>query len=122
MQVETQLEKLDAIKSRLGVSYDEARQALADADGDVVQALVNLERGKGDLLSVGIEMLDDVQRLVESGTVNKLRLKFAGRTIAEYPVALTAAAAVIVGVAALIISKASIEVDQEERLREGQAL
>jgi len=120
--VETQLEKLDAIRSRLGVSYEDAKQALAEADGDVVQALINLEKGKGDLLSVGIEMLDDVQKILESGKVNKLRLKFAGRTIAEYPVAFTAAAAIVVGIAALIISKASIEIDQEERALEGQAL
>ncbi|MEN6370742.1 MAG: DUF4342 domain-containing protein [Armatimonadota bacterium] len=117
--METQLEKLDAIRSRLDVSYEDARQALAESDGDVVQALVNLEKGKGDLLSVGIELLDDVQRIMDSGTVNKLRLKFGGRTVGEYPVALTAAAAVIVGLAAAIISRATIEIEQEERTPEG---
>lgn len=116
--METQLEKLDAIRSRLDVSYEDARQALAESNGDVVQALVNLEKGKGDLLSTGIELLDDMQRLMDSGTVNKLRLKFGGRTVGEYPVALTAAAAVIVGLAAVIISKATIEIEQEERTPE----
>jgi hypothetical protein len=99
----------------MNVSYDEAREALREADGDVIQALVSLEKGKGDLLSIGIEMLDDVQRLVQSGDIRKLRLKFGGQTIAEYPVALTAAAAVIVGLAAVIISRASIEVEQAQQ-------
>lgn len=119
--VQTELEKLDAIRSRMDVSYEEAREALNQADGDLVQALVNLEKGKGDLLSVGIELLDDIQRLMESGTVNKVRIKFGGRTITEYPVALTAFAALAVGLAAVIISKATIEIEQEERSSEGQA-
>ncbi|HPP75264.1 MAG TPA: DUF4342 domain-containing protein, partial [Armatimonadota bacterium] len=67
------------------------------------------------------ELLDDIQRLMESGTVNKVRIKFGGRTITEYPVALTAFAALAVGLAAVIISKATIEIEQEERSSEGQA-
>ena len=39
----SELEKIDLIRARLGVSYKEAREALEKADGDVVQALVNLE-------------------------------------------------------------------------------
>lgn len=105
----------------MNVSYEVARNALEDSGGDVVQALVNLEKHGGDLLSVGIELLDDVQKLMESRAVNKVRVKFGEKTIAEYPVAFTAAAAVIVGLAALLISKASIEIEQEEKEPEGQA-
>jgi hypothetical protein len=103
----------------MSVSYEEANRALQEANGDVVQALVNLEKGKGDLLSVGIELMDDIQKLMETRAVNKLRIKFGDRTVAEYPVAFTAAAAVIVGLAALLISRASIEIEQEGAL-EGQ--
>jgi hypothetical protein len=103
----------------MNVSYEEARRVLEQADGDVVQALIALESQKGDLLSVGIDLLDDVQKLIQSGSANKLRVKLGGRLIAEYPVALTAAAAVLVGLAAVIISKATIEVEQEEVLVEG---
>lgn len=105
----------------MNVSYEEARTALEAAEGDVVQALVNLEKGKGDLLSVGIELMDDIQKLMEARAVNKLRIKFGGKPVADYPVALTAAAAVAVGIAALLISKLSVEVEQEEVL-EGQLL
>lgn len=110
--VQTELEKIDAIRDRMNVSYEQAREALQQADGDVIQALVDLEKSKGDLLSVGIELLDGVQRLIENGKVTKLRVKFGDQILAQYPVAFTAAAAVAVGVAALIISKMSIEVDQ----------
>ena len=105
----------------MNVSYEEAREALKAAGGDVVQAVVNLEKSKGDLLSVGIELLDNVQKLIESGAVNKLRLKFGDRVVAEYPIALTAAAALIVGLAALIVSKTTVEVEQEKIAVEGEA-
>lgn len=119
--VQHELEKLDAIRSRMNVSYDEARKALDEAGGDLVQALVNLEGEKGDLLSVGINLLDDVQKLIESGAPRKLRIKFDGKLVAEYPVALTAAAAVVVGLAALIISKATVEIEHEKAQVEEQA-
>lgn len=106
----------------MNVSYEEARSALEAAGGDVVQAVIDLEKGKGDLLSVGIELLDDVQKLMETRAVNKLRIKFGDRPVADYPVAFTAATAVLVGVAALLISKLSVEVEQEEEALEGQVL
>jgi hypothetical protein len=112
--VQTELDKLDAIRSRMNVSYEDARTALESADGNVVQALVNIEKGKGDLLSVGIELMDDIQKLLEARAVNKLRIKFGDKVLAEYPVALTAAAAVFVGLAAILVSKSTIEVEQEK--------
>lgn len=119
--VHNELEKLDAIRSRMKVSYEEAKKALDHTGGDVVQALVNLERAQGDLISVGVELLDDVQKLIESRGRSKVRFRFGERTVAEYPVALTAAAAFIVGLAAVLISKSSIEIEQEEQELEGQA-
>jgi hypothetical protein len=119
--VEIELEKLDAIRSRMKVSYEEARKALEETGGDVVEALVHLEKRKGDMISVGIELLDDIQKLLESGTGNKLRVKFGERTVAEYPIALTAAAAFIVGLAAVLVSKSSVEIETEEGASEGQA-
>ena len=112
--METELEKLDAICARMNVSYEQARVALEDADGDVVQAIIDIEKAKSDLLSVGIEIMDDFQKLMETKAVNKLRLKLGSRVIAEYPVAFTALAAVAVGLAALLVSKTSIEIDQEQ--------
>jgi hypothetical protein len=79
-----------------------------------VKALVTLEKSRPDLLAIGIEVLDDVQKLMEAGAARSVRVKFGGRTVAEYPVALTAAAAFIVGVAAVLVSKCSIEIEREE--------
>jgi hypothetical protein len=112
--VDTELEKLDAIRQRMRVSYAEAREALAEANGDVIQAIINLENSKGDLLSAAIELVDDVQKLLDAKNISKIRLRFGGKTIAEHTVSLAAAAAVLVALGAAIISKTSVEIEQEK--------
>ena len=44
----TELEKLDVLRERMGIGYEEARMALNLAEGDLVKALDNLEEaGEG---------------------------------------------------------------------------
>jgi len=112
--VDTELEKLDAIRQRMRVSYAEAQEALAEANGDVVQAIINLEKSRGDLLSAAIELIDDIQKLLDAKKASKIRLRFGGRVIAEHSVSLAAAAAVLVALGAAIISKVAIEIEQEK--------
>jgi hypothetical protein len=115
----TELEKLDAIRSRVRVSYEEAKEALDRAGGDVVAAVIDLEGRGQDLIDVGVELLDDIQRLLDNAAPRKIRLKFGNRLIKEYPVALGVAAAFAVGVLAIVISKATIEIGREEEDTEG---
>ncbi|MDR3587934.1 MAG: DUF4342 domain-containing protein [Desulfosporosinus sp.] len=42
----TELEKLDVLRERLGIGYEEARAALNLAKGDVVKALDNFEKAR----------------------------------------------------------------------------
>ena len=42
----TELEKLDVLRERMGIGYEEARAALNLAQGDVVQALDDLEKAR----------------------------------------------------------------------------
>ena len=43
----TELEKMDVLRERMGIGYEEARTALNLAQGDVVRALDNLEKARG---------------------------------------------------------------------------
>lgn len=118
--MQTELEKLDALRSRVRVSYEEAKDALDRSSGDLVAALIDLEkRGSSDMLSAGIELLDEVQALLESGAPRRLRLKYGDRLVREFPVALGVAAVFAVGFLAVLISKTSIEIDREEEVSEG---
>jgi len=112
-----ELEKIDILRSRFKVSYEDARKALAASSGDVVAALAAVEKdsiGQRDLLALGAEVADEVRRLISGGPFRKLRLKYGDRIIHETPVALTAAAALAVGLAAVVITKLVVEVDRGE--------
>jgi hypothetical protein len=110
----TELEKLDAIRSRMHVSYEEAKRALDESSGDMVKALSILEDRGYDIFSLGAEILEDVQKLIGAGSAKKLRVRFGGRVVKEIPLALTATAALLLGMTALLVTKASLEIDREE--------
>ena len=115
--MDDELAKIDVLRDRFKISYEEARKALNAASGDVIEALAALEKNqpsanRTDLLALGAEMADEVQKLAGSGPIKRLRVKYGNRLITETPVALTAAAALAVGVAAVLISKLIIEVDK----------
>ena len=116
--MDSELEKIDAIRSRFRVTYAEAREALNEASGDVIGALAVIERkdSHADLLALCAEMADEIQKLACGDPIRRLKIKYGDRTVMETPVALTAFAAVAVGIAAVLISKLIIEVEkgQEE--------
>lgn len=115
--MESELEKIDVLRSRFRMGYEDARKALAESSGDVVTALATLEKGRAgrkDLLALGAEIADEVRKIVSGGPIQRLRVKYGGKVLHESPVALTAAAAAAVGLAALLITKLVIEVDKGE--------
>lgn len=111
---QTELDKLDAVRSRLGVSYEDAKKALDAAGGDIVKALTSLEREHRDALSLTSELLDEIQKLIGAASARKLRVKFGGKIIKEIPLALTATTAFVLGMTAVLITKASLEIEREE--------
>jgi hypothetical protein len=99
----------------MGVSYEEASTALNEAGGDVVAALTRLEqtRGPSDLLTVGADLLDEVERLLRAGAIRKVRVRLGNRTLKEIPVSLTAVGAVLIGVIAVLVTRFVIELERE---------
>ncbi len=85
----SELEKIDLIRARLGVSYKEAREALEQADGDVVQALVNLEekgRNLGERFQArGQEMAGQVKEFLQKGQTYRIKVKKGDQTVYEFP-------------------------------------
>ncbi len=87
----SELEKIDIIRARLGVSYKEARSALEEADGDVVQALVHLEEHglqlREKIHDRSREMAGQVRHLFDRGQSTRIKVKKDGRTVCEFPAA-----------------------------------
>ena len=113
----TELEKIDILRNRFRLGYDEARDVLNGASGDVVAALATLERSRGakkDLMALGVEIADEMQKILSGGPIKKLRIKYGDKLLHETPVAFTAAAAAAVALAALLITRLVIEVEKGE--------
>lgn len=80
----TELEKIDLLRERLGVNYDEAMNALNLAQGDVIKALADLERkttaSKEEWKERGREVWDDVQDKLGDFNRTRINLKRHDRT------------------------------------------
>ncbi|NLJ84729.1 MAG: DUF4342 domain-containing protein [Halanaerobiaceae bacterium] len=87
------LEKIDQIRRRLGVTYEEAYKALEECNGDLVSALIILEKEQKqagthvDVLQVkGQELLNKIKEIIREGNVNKIIVKNDEKTLMEIPV------------------------------------
>ena len=115
------LEKIDLIRERTGVTYKEAKEALDQAGGNVVDALVLLEErtDKGWMDSMGVmgnDVIEKLKKIISKGNVTRIILKRDGEVMLNIPVTAGAIGVVlapfvsIVGVSAALASKASIEI------------
>jgi cell division protein ZapA (FtsZ GTPase activity inhibitor) len=119
--VSVDLSKVDLVRERMRVTYDEARAALEQANGDVIAALAHLERSKQtsgatDLIAVTADLLDEVQRLLDAGVIRKIRVKLGNRTLKEIPVSLTAAGALVIGLVAVLVTRFVIELERDNEI------
>jgi hypothetical protein len=108
---------IDELRQRLEATYEEAADALREANGDIVQALAVIERRRRDrgegLVSISNELIDEIKRLASEGAARRIRVKLGERPVAEISVTFGQAAAVVLSVAALLLSKIVIEVIRE---------
>lgn len=94
------LEKIDALRARVGVSYREAKELLERNNGNIIEALIEFENKKGtkwtEEFSVRSgELIDKVKQLIHEGNVNKIRVKQDDKVLVEIPVAIGAVGAVV---------------------------
>ena len=74
-----ELNKIDTIRERMGVSYQQAKDALNQAGGDVVEALILLEKQQkkwdDKIEDKGKQIAEYIRDIVKKGNVTKVRLK-----------------------------------------------
>ncbi|MFW5979767.1 MAG: DUF4342 domain-containing protein [Halanaerobiales bacterium] len=89
------LEKIDLIKERFNVSYEEADIALEESDGDLVSALISLENqkqekdreDKTEYKVKGQELIEKIKELIKKGNIKKITVRNEqGETVLEIPV------------------------------------
>ncbi|MBE3574110.1 MAG: DUF4342 domain-containing protein [Firmicutes bacterium] len=117
------LEKIDILRERAEISYEDARRLLQETGGDVVEALVRVEKAQASsptekIFTRGGELIDRVKELIHQGNVRKIRVRTGNDVLLEIPITAGAVAAVmaptlaIVGTVAALATNCSIEVDR----------
>ena len=87
---EITLEKIDILRERTGVNYSAAKEALELTNGDVVEALIHLEKNtvskKEEIYSTTEEFVSWLKELVNKGNVNRIRIKKEDKVVFDVPV------------------------------------
>ncbi|RKD34723.1 DUF4342 domain-containing protein [Thermohalobacter berrensis] len=117
------LEKIDTIRERTGVSYKEAKEALEKSNGDVVEALIYLEENEKswstNMSAKGEEIMETLKEAIRKGNVTKIILKKDGEVIMNIPVTAGAIGALLsppiaaLGLTTALLSKTSVEIVKE---------
>jgi len=130
---EITLEKVDKVKERMDVSYEEAKDALQKCNGDVLEAIIFIEKNNvkeeckfkeniKDTISLD-ELKSSIKELIDKGNVTRIKIRKDDKEIADIPVNAGVAGAVIgviipqilaIGVIAAIASKITIEITKED--------
>ncbi|MCX7781099.1 MAG: DUF4342 domain-containing protein [Negativicutes bacterium] len=118
---EITLEKIDTVRERTGVGYRQAKEALERNNGNVIEALIELEAQNEtswtEEFSVrSSEVVEKVKQLIREGNVSRIRVKSEGKTLVEIPVTLGAIGAVVMpqlaalGILVAAFKRCSIEI------------
>jgi hypothetical protein len=122
---EITLEKLDSLRERTGVTYSEAKSALERHNGNVIEALVDLENVKKSSWTEEFsvrsgEVVEKVKEFIREGNVTLIRVKHEERTLVEIPVTFGAIGAVVLpqlaalGVLVAVFKRCTIEVVRKD--------
>ena len=133
---EITLEKVDLVKERAFVTYLEAKEALEHSNGDVLEALIYIEKNQKkkyeeeisiEEAAVESETISDfkewIKNLIKKGTVSRIKIKRDDKVLVDVPVNAGLAAGVIailmpqllaIGVVTAVATKLTIEIQKTD--------
>ena len=127
--MEDELRKVDLIRERTRLGYEQARQLLQEAGGDVVSALILWERRQQGrtVLPAGSGVVERLQELVRRGNRTRIRVRKGDETYLELPVTAGVVAAALApylaaaGAMACLALGCSITFEQQASARAGSS-
>jgi len=87
--MEITLEMVDQVRERTGVSYEAAKAALTAANGDVVDAIIAIEKEESTGVDLNEKMnglVEKIKAAVQKGNVNRIRILRGDDELANVPV------------------------------------
>ncbi len=124
--MEITLEKIELVKDRTGVTYAEAKAALEEADGSVVDAIIAIEENinsgekKRGFGQKGEALFSSLKELIKKGNVAKIQVRRDDELVLNVPVnagivgLVIAPIASVVAVVAAFGFKCTIEVVKDD--------
>lgn len=88
--MEITLEKIELVKDRTGVTYKEAKEALENAEGNVVDAIIAIEetideKSSKKLGEQGEKLLAKMKEVVKKGNISKIQVSRDDETLINIP-------------------------------------
>lgn len=121
------LEKVDIIRERTGVSYAEAKKALEQCDGSLVDALIYIEENtpnkKTEIYTTADEFMQWMRELINKGNITRIKIKRDDKVLVDVPVNAGIAAGVIaviwppimgLGILTAVIAKVTVEITKAD--------
>ena len=121
------LEKIDIIRERTGVSYAEAKKALEFCEGNVVDTLIyieeNMESKESKIYSTLDEFMQWLKDLINKGNISRIKIRKEDKVLVDVPVNAGIAAGVIaaiwppliaIGLATAVLTKVTIEITKDD--------
>ena len=87
--MEITLEMVDQVRERTGVTYEEAKKALEAANGNVVDAIIAIEKENEINIDVNEKingLVEKIKATVQKGNVNRIRVMRGDEELANIPV------------------------------------
>jgi hypothetical protein len=124
------LQKIDDILKRTNTDYTTAKQALEEANGDVLEAIIiieNMNKSKqkkasytANAANAGNQILDQIKCLLSKGNATKLTIKKNNETIINLPITAGLVGAFIApflsaaGITAALLTQCTVEITQAD--------
>lgn len=116
-----ELYKIDEIRKRTNVTYETAKEALESASGDVVEAIVEIERSMAEreIIKVkGPDLVRTVSSIIRRGNASRIIVRSEDYVVADIPVTIGVVATVLapwlalLSTMALLVSTWTIEIER----------
>lgn len=124
--MDIELEKVDIVRERTKVGYTEAKDALEKSNGNVLDAIIYIEKSQKNILNnlgdVGNDFANAIKKIINKGNVNRIKIKKDNKILLDIPVnagVVTGAIGVVylpalaaIGAVAAVLSKIEVEIER----------
>lgn len=125
---EITLEKIDVVRERTGATYSEAKEALEASEGNVVDAIIYMEKNKkstmDNIYTTKDEFLTWIKDLINKGNITRIKIKKDEKVLVDMPVNAGIAVGVVayaiwapliaIGVIGVVVTNLTIEITKKD--------